>query len=41
MVGKLSLLWRHISGASKQIFVTIKLTIDAVKLSNTKPLSPF
>ena len=32
--------WR-VSGASKRIFATIKLTIDAVKFSNTIQLSPF
>jgi hypothetical protein len=33
--------WRLVSGASKQIFATIKSTIDAVKFSNTIQLSPF
>ena len=33
--------WRCISGASKQIFATIKSTINAVKFSNTIQLSPF
>jgi hypothetical protein len=32
---------RHLSGASKRIFATIKSTIDAVKFSNTIQLSPF
>ena len=33
--------WRRVSGASKQIFATIKSTIDATKISNTIQLSPF
>ena len=33
--------WQRDSGASKQIFATIKSTIDAVKFSNTIQLSPF
>jgi len=33
--------WRRDSGASKQIFVTIKSPIDAMKFSNTIQLSPF
>ena len=33
--------WRHVSGASKRIFATIKSTTDAVKFSNTIQLSPF
>jgi hypothetical protein len=33
--------WWCVNGASKQIFATIKSTIDAVKFSNTIQLSPF
>jgi len=33
--------WRRVSGASKRIFPTMKLTIDAVKFSNTMQVSPF
>jgi hypothetical protein len=33
--------WRHVSGASKWVFATIKSTIDAMKFSNTIQLSPF
>ena len=32
--------WQRVSRASKRIFATIKLTIDAVKFSNTIQLSP-
>ena len=33
--------WRRVSGTSKRIFATIKSTIDALKFSSTKQLSPF
>jgi hypothetical protein len=33
--------WGYVNKASKQIFATIKSTIDAVKSSNTIQLSPF
>ena len=33
--------WQRVSGASKQIFATIKSPVDAVKFSNTIQLSPF
>ena len=33
--------WRSVSGASKRIFATIKLIIDAMKFSNTIQLYPF
>ena len=33
--------WQRDSGASKQIFVTIKSTIDCMKFSNTIQLSQF
>jgi hypothetical protein len=33
--------WWRISRASKQIFATMKSTIDAMKFSNTVQLSPF
>jgi hypothetical protein len=33
--------WRRVSATSKRIFAIIKSTIDALKFSNTKQLSPF